>query len=74
MEAHFREKRDSHKVKNLGLPEGTVLGALVRGDGVIIPRGDTVVEEGDHVILLTMPENMDSLESMFRKIDETQSD
>ena len=53
LEAHFREKRESHKVKNLGLPEGTVLGALVRGNGVIIPRGETVVEEGDHVILLT---------------------
>jgi trk system potassium uptake protein TrkA len=74
LEAHFREKRDSHKVKNLGLPEGTVIGALVRGNGVIIPRGETVVEEGDHVILLTLPENMDRLDSMFRKIDEARND
>ncbi len=33
------------------LPKGTTIGAVVRGDAVIIPHHDTVIESGDHVIL-----------------------
>lgn len=32
------------------LPEGMVIGAITRGDRVITPRGNTVIEPGDHVI------------------------
>jgi trk system potassium uptake protein TrkA len=33
------------------LPDGVVVGAIVRDGGVITPRGDTVVETGDHVVV-----------------------
>jgi trk system potassium uptake protein TrkA len=32
------------------LPEGFVVGAITRGDEFVVPRGDTVVEPGDHVV------------------------
>lgn len=34
------------------LPEGVVVGALTRNGSVILPRGDTVVEAGDHAVIL----------------------
>jgi trk system potassium uptake protein TrkA len=34
-----------------GLPEGVVVGAITRGNEFITPRGNTVVEGGDHVVL-----------------------
>jgi trk system potassium uptake protein TrkA len=34
----------------LNLPEGSVLVAIVRGDRVIVPKGDTVMEAGDRVL------------------------
>lgn len=38
------------KVRELNLPEGSVLVAIVRRDRVIVPRGDTVMETGDRVL------------------------
>ena len=71
LEAHFHDdNRKAHKVKNLGLPKGSVIGALVRGEEVFIPSGDTVVEEGDHVILFTLPENLERVEDFFKKVGE----
>jgi trk system potassium uptake protein TrkA len=33
-------------------PEGVVIGAIAREDTLITPRGDTVVQKGDHVVVL----------------------
>jgi trk system potassium uptake protein TrkA len=38
-------------VEELNLPEGTSIGAIVRGEDVIIAHHDTVIEEHDHVLL-----------------------
>ncbi|ESP89422.1 Trk system potassium transporter TrkA [Candidatus Halobonum tyrrellensis] len=33
------------------LPEGLVIGAITRGDSLVVPRGETVVEPGDRVVV-----------------------
>jgi trk system potassium uptake protein TrkA len=33
------------------LPEGFVVGAITRNEEFVVPRGDTVVESGDHVVV-----------------------
>jgi trk system potassium uptake protein TrkA len=33
------------------LPAGVVIGAITRGDRFITPRGDTVIEPDDHVVV-----------------------
>jgi trk system potassium uptake protein TrkA len=47
------------------LPDGVVLGALVRNDDIIIPRGDTVVKAGDLVILFAASEAVKKVEKLF---------
>jgi Trk K+ transport system NAD-binding subunit len=42
------------KVHELNLPEGSVLVAIVRGDRVIVPKGDTVIETGDRVLAVAV--------------------
>ena len=41
----------SRRVDELPLPEGTTIGAIVRGDKLIFPHRETVIEPQDHVIL-----------------------
>ncbi|MEC9254704.1 MAG: Trk system potassium transporter TrkA, partial [Pseudomonadota bacterium] len=42
------------RVGEIKLPPGTTIGAIVRGDDVIMGRSDVVVESDDHVILFVM--------------------
>lgn len=44
------------KVKDLGLPEGAVIAIISRGDQVVPPQGNTIIQSGDHVILVLRPE------------------
>jgi len=41
-----------HKIGALKLPAGTTIGAVVRGNDVIIAHHDTIIQSEDHVILL----------------------
>lgn len=38
-------------IQDINLPEGTTIGAIVRGDTVMMAHHDTVIEADDHVIL-----------------------
>lgn len=42
------------QVKDLELPPRSLLVGLVRGDDLILPRGDTELKEGDQIIALTL--------------------
>ncbi|WP_019643760.1 Trk system potassium transporter TrkA [Novispirillum itersonii] len=52
-------------VKDVKLPNGVVLGAVVRGDTVITPRGTTVIETGDRVVLFAAADAVKKVEKMF---------
>ena len=52
-------------LRDLRLPEGIVVGAIVRGDEVIIPRGGTVVAPKDRVILLAPAGTVRDAEKLF---------
>ncbi len=47
------------------LPEGVIVGAVVRDKEVIIPRGDTVVRTGDRVVLFAAAGAVKKVEKMF---------
>ncbi|HEV7444916.1 MAG TPA: Trk system potassium transporter TrkA [Steroidobacteraceae bacterium] len=53
-------------VEQIELPEGTSIGAIVRGDEVMMAHHDTVVQEGDHVILfLSDRRHLEAVERLF---------
>ena len=47
------------------LPDGVVIGAIARNGTLVIPRGDTVVKRGDHVVVFV---EIDSLEEASSKL------
>jgi trk system potassium uptake protein TrkA len=46
-------------------PKGAVLGALIRGGAVIMPRGRDVVEVGDRAVVFALPEAIPDIERLF---------
>ena len=52
-------------LSSVKLDKGIMAGAIVRGDAVIVPRGDTVVQAGDRVILYALPNVVRKVEKLF---------
>ena len=54
-------------IQQIGLPEGTTIGAIVRGKDVIIAHHDTVIEAEDHVILFLIDKSkIHEVERLFQ--------
>ncbi len=54
------------KIAEAGLPKEAIVGAIVRDDKVIIPPNDTVIQPGDHVIIISPLSVTPSVEKLFK--------
>jgi trk system potassium uptake protein TrkA len=52
-------------LKQLGLPEGALIAAIIRGDKVVVPYGNSSMELGDKVIVFALPKAIPSIEKKF---------
>jgi trk system potassium uptake protein len=52
-------------LKDLNMPEGGIIGVIVRGDEVLIPGGDDRLQPDDHVIVFTLSEAISRVERFF---------
>ncbi|MGB0652172.1 MAG: Trk system potassium transporter TrkA [Thermoplasmatota archaeon] len=53
------------KIKRAHFPANSLVGAIVRQDTVLIPRGDDRIEEGDTLIVFALTEEVSRLERLF---------
>jgi len=53
------------KIRDAELPEGVLLGAVVRGDDVILPRGNTVIQVNDKIVLFAAADAVKAVEKLF---------
>jgi trk system potassium uptake protein TrkA len=54
-------------IEEIKLPKGTTIGAVVRGDEVLIAHHDTLIESEDHVILFLVDKNrISEAEKLFQ--------
>lgn len=64
---HTCSKVVGRRIDELKLPRGTSIGAIVRGDEVLIAHHDTVIQSEDHVILfLTDKRDIGQVEKLFQ--------
>ena len=49
----------------VGFPEGVIVGALLRGNDVIIPTGRDVLNAGDDAVVFTVEDAVDEVERLF---------
>ncbi len=52
-------------LRDVDLPAGIIVGAIVREDDVVIPRGNTVIGTGDRVIMFALADMVKKVEKMF---------
>jgi trk system potassium uptake protein TrkA len=52
-------------LKDLGLPDECVVAGIIRNGKLILPRGGTVLEEGDEVLAVTDPEGAHQLSHLL---------
>lgn len=52
-------------LREVDLPERGVVGAIIRGEDILIPRGDDAVQAGDRVIVFTFPEAVSAFQELF---------
>lgn len=67
LEAEALETSDILNIplRELKLPEQTVVGAIVRGDEVVIPDGDTRIQPHDHVLMVAKSTSLRAVEKLF---------
>ena len=52
-------------LRDVEFPKDGVVGTLLRGDEIILPRGEDVLHPGDDVIVFAMPEAIPEVEALF---------
>ena len=53
-------------LKELDLPSSVIIAAIHRGNDVIIPNGDTVIEEDDRLLMLSLISDITSTEKLLK--------
>jgi trk system potassium uptake protein TrkA len=52
-------------LQELAFPRNAVVGTITRGDEILIPRGNTVIQPDDEVIVFALPDAIGDVERMF---------
>jgi trk system potassium uptake protein TrkA len=55
----------NRRLADVPFPRGTIVGAIVRGNRIIIPRGQDAILPGDRAIVFTLPDVVASVEKHF---------
>ncbi len=53
------------KISRLKLPEHAKVGAILRDGEMLVPQEDTVIEFGDTVIVIALPDSIEKIEKIF---------
>ncbi len=52
-------------LKELSFPKGALMGAVVRGEDIFIPIGNSQIQEGDRVVVVALPPAIKEVEKFF---------
>jgi trk system potassium uptake protein TrkA len=52
-------------IAELEFPSGGIIGTIIRGEEILIPRGDDTVLPGDEVIVFALPDAVSEIEKLF---------
>jgi len=58
----------SKKIMEISLPKPAIIGVVQRGNGVIIPKGDTEIYSGDTLIIFAKAEDAPEIKEFFNRL------
>jgi trk system potassium uptake protein len=58
MEVLYPHQCQVGRIRDLGAPPNSLIGAILHKDSIIIPHGDTTIQHGDHLLIITTPDNI----------------
>lgn len=67
MEVTYPYQCETGQLQDLGAPPNSLIGAIMRKDKVIIPHGDTSIQHGDHLFIVTLPDNVEAVDQWLQK-------
>jgi trk system potassium uptake protein TrkA len=53
-------------VREADLPQSSLIGLIQRGEKIIVPKGDTRIEEGDVLTIFAMRDDVADVERLFQ--------
>lgn len=53
-------------LKDISFPARAIVGAILHENEVAIPKGDTQINEGDRVVVFSLPQAIDEVEKLFK--------
>ena len=60
-----KAKACNKKISSISFPRDAVIGAILRSDQVVLPRGDVIIQPGDDIVIFSQPESIPQIESLF---------
>ncbi|QRN81145.1 MAG: Trk system potassium transporter TrkA [Nocardiopsis sp. BM-2018] len=73
MEVTYPLEATAGKVSEIGAPPRSLIGAILRKHRAVVPRGDTTIQPGDHLFLITTPDNVDAVEAWLERHERGQT-
>ena len=52
-------------IKDIRFPKNSIVAAIMHGEQLIVPRGDTQIQPGDKVVVFTLPQALEEVEKFF---------
>lgn len=53
-------------IRDAGWPEGALVGMIRKGDEIVVPKSDTLIEEGDVLTVFALSEDVAEVERLFQ--------
>ena len=66
LEIEMPQDFDNKKVMELKFPANAIIGVIQRKHGIIIPKGNTVINKGDILIIFTKADDADAIKNFFK--------
>ena len=53
-------------IRDLHMPNDSVIASVLRADAVIFPKGDTLIQSGDHILMITNNSTLSELRKYLK--------